>query len=438
MKKEQLTLCLLNGISSMGYSLIAPLFPPLFKERSLSNLSCSYLISIFCTTNILSALTCPYICQKLGQKGFFVLTALGNSLAMIFYGFIIYITTNKYFLILAFINRTLHGFFSGCVNVICFAITGQINTGKELELSTGYMELSWQIGLTIGPCLIGATFDYIGYSLPFIILGSISLIGVYCTYYYIYLGDLEQYEKKILEENNDEEISLNNNNNMNENMSLITAIKYLPTIYLALCLIIQLNTLDFFMATLVNHLKDKFDISTSKASLFFILATVGSAVCTQLINKFTDYFNDFQLMYYGLFFGAFFVLFIPPIEIIPQSYIMTLVGIFAEGFLSVIINIPCFVELTNVGKIIFPRNKSLQQNVPSSIFNLCFYLGDLTEPVMGSWLTKNFSFQFSAYFVCILNIIYGIIFGKYFKQEIKRDEKTINLDNKMANILPSE
>ena len=203
MKKEQLTLCLLNGISSMGYSLIAPLFPPLFKERSLSNLLCSYLISIFCTTNILSALTCPYICQKLGQKGFFVLTALGNSLAMIFYGFIIYITTNKYFLILAFINRTLHGFFSGCVNVICFAITGQINTGKELELSTGYMELSWQIGLTIGPCLIGATFDYIGYSLPFIILGSISLIGVYCTYYYIYLGDLEQYEKKILEENND-------------------------------------------------------------------------------------------------------------------------------------------------------------------------------------------------------------------------------------------
>ena len=73
MKKEQLTLCLLNGISSTGYSLIAPLFPPLFKERSLTNLLCSYLISIFCTTNILSALTCSYICQKVGQKPFFYL-----------------------------------------------------------------------------------------------------------------------------------------------------------------------------------------------------------------------------------------------------------------------------------------------------------------------------------------------------------------------------
>ena len=429
MKKEQLTLCLLNGISSMGYSLIAPLFPPLFKERSLSNLLCSYLISIFCFPNILAALTCSYICQKFGSKGFFLINALGNSLAMIFYGFIIYIINNKYFLFFIFINRIIHGFFSGYVNIICFAITSQINSGKELELSTGYMELSWQIGLTLGPALIGVTFDYIGYSLPFIILGCFSLIGVYFTYYYIYLGDLEQYE------NNDEDLVLNND--MNENMSLITAIKYIPTIYLSLCLIIQLNTLDFFLPTLVNYLKDKFDISTSKASLFFTLSTIGSAICTQLINKFTDCFNNFQLMYYALFFGAFFALFIPPIGILPQSYILTLIGIFAEGFISEIIDICCFVELTNVGKIIFPGNKSLQQNIPGSIFNLCFYLGDLVEPVIGSWLTKNFNFQVSACATCILSIIYGIIFGSYYKSEIKRNilNQTFNLDNKMSNII---
>ena len=135
MKKEQLTLCLSNGISSMGYSLIAPLFPPLFKERSLSNLVCSYLISIFCTTNILSALTSSYVCQKFGQKGLFVITALGNSLSIMFYGLIIFITNNKYFLLLSFINRLFHGFFSGLINVICYSITSQINSGKELEIS---------------------------------------------------------------------------------------------------------------------------------------------------------------------------------------------------------------------------------------------------------------------------------------------------------------
>ena len=444
MKKEQLTLCLLNGISSTGYSLIAPLFPPLFKERNLSNLLCSYLISIFCTTNILSALICSYLCQKLGQKPFFLFSVLGNSLSIMCYGFIIYLKDNKYFLILSFINRINHGFFSGTINVICFAITSQINSGKDLEKASGYMELSWQIGLTIGPTLIGAIFDYVGYSIPFIIIGFLSLIGVYYTYKYIYLVDLEQYEKEILlnnniNNNNEEEISLSNNN-ANNNESLLTSLKYKPTIFLTLCLIIQLNTLDFYIPTLVNHLNDNFNITTSKASLFFLLATIGSAICIQFIPKFTDCFTNFQLMYYGLFLGAFFVLFIPPMSFLPQSYILIIIGIFAEGFLSGIINIPCFIELTKVGKIIFPKNKNLQQNVPSSLFNLCFYIGDLIEPVIGSWFTKNFNFQASAYFVCVLNIIYGIIFGLFFKQnekDIDKNQGNIIIDKNLSNIQPN-
>ena len=139
--------------------------------------------------------------------------------------------------------------------------------------------------------------------MPFLILGGFSLIGVYFNYIYIYSGDLEKYERKILLENKNEGIEINNNN-VDNNKSLLTAIRYVPTIYLNLCQIIQLNTLDFFIPTLVNHLKDKFDISTSKASWFFIMATLGSAICTRLITKFTDCFNNFQLMYYGLFIGA--------------------------------------------------------------------------------------------------------------------------------------
>ena len=437
MKKEQITLCLLNGISSMGYSLIAPLFPPLFKERSLSNLVCSYLISIFCIPNIISAFICADMCQKFGQKKLFLFSAFCNSLSMTLYGIIIYITNNKYFLILSFINRTFHGLFSGFVNVICFAITGQINTGKDLEISTGYMELSWQAGLTIGPVLIGATFDYIGYSVPFIIIGILSLSGVYCTYYYIYLGDLEKYEKKI-EGNENEEEGMILNNNTNEHKSLFTAIMYIPTIYFILCQVVQLNMTDFYIATLVNHLKDSFDISTSRASLFFLLSTIGCTISTLLITKFTDCFSNFQLMCYGLFFGAFFALFIPPISIFPHNYILILIGIFIEGFISGIIFICCFMELTNVGKKLFPRNKNLKQNIPSSLYNLCFYLSDLIEPVIGSWITKNFNFQASAYFACVLNVFYGALFVLYFKSEIKGINEEIIIDKKMANIITNE
>ena len=440
MKKEQIVSCYLNALSAMGYSLIAPLFPPLFRERGLSNILCSYLISIICITNIISALSCSSICQKVGQKKLLLLSVSGLSLSMFCYGFGIYISQNNFFVIFEFINRLFHGFFCGLINVICFSITSQINSGKELEKASGYMELSWQIGLTIGPTLIGAIFDYVGYAIPFIIIGFVSLSGVYYTYKYIYLGDLEKYEKEKLSLENIEEVNLIEEKDKG-NKSLLTAIKYPPNVYLTLCLIVQLNTIGFYLATLVNYLKDEFDITISKASLFFLLATIGSAACIQIINKLTDYFNNFQLMYYGLYLGAIFTLFIAPIGFLPHSYIMILIGIFSEGFISGIIIIPTFIELSKLGKILFKKNKELQQNVPASLFNLCFYISDLIEPVIGSWITKAFSFQMSAYFSFVLNIIYAIIFRLYFKFEIKGinpNEEDLLINNKLANINPGE
>ena len=96
------------------------------------------------------------------------------------------------------------------------------------------------------------------------------------------------------------------------------------------------------------------------------------------------------------------------------------------------------MELTNVGKKLFPRNKNLKQNIPSSLYNLCFYLSDLIEPVIGSWITKNFNFQASAYFACVLNVFYGALFVLYFKSEIKGISEEIIIDKKMANIITNE
>ena len=375
----------------MGYSLIAPLFPPLFRERGLSNILCSYLISIICITNIISALSCSSICHKVGQKKLLLLSVSGLSLSMFCYGFGIYISQNNFFVIFEFINRLFHGFFCGLI-------------------------------------------------IPFIIIGFVSLSGVYYTYKYIYLGDLEKYEKEKLSLENIEEVNLIEEKDKG-NKSLLTAIKYPPNVYLTLCLIVQLNTIGFYLATLVNYLKDEFDITISKASLFFLLATIGSAACIQIINKLTDYFNNFQLMYYGLYLGAIFTLFIAPIGFLPHSYIMILIGIFSEGFISGIIIIPTFIELSKLGKILFKKNKELQQNVPASLFNLCFYISDLIEPVIGSWITKAFSFQMSAYFSFVLNIIYAIIFRLYFKFEIKGinpNEEDLLINNKLANINPGE
>ena len=58
----------------------------------------------------------------------------------------------------------------------------------------------------------------------------------------------------------------------NKNSYYLKAIKYPPTILFSLSLIIELNTLDFYVPTLVNYLKEDFNISTSNASLFFLMS----------------------------------------------------------------------------------------------------------------------------------------------------------------------
>ena len=134
------------------------------------------------------------------------------------------------------------------------------------------------------------------------------------------------------------------------------------------------------------------------------MSTIGYIICTQLINKITDYFANHKIIFYSLFFGAFCCLFIAPADFLPHNYIFIILGIFLEGFTQGLINVTGFIELSNIGKVLFPNNKRLMNDIPSSFFNVSFYIGELFEPVLGSLITKKYNFQMSAYFSCFLSI----------------------------------
>ena len=94
----------------MAYSLIAPLFPPLFKERDISNIICSYLIAIICVTNIIAAIYCSYLSEKFGQKNLFLFCVVGQTLSTFFYGFSVYIYNIPLFLIIGLLIVYFMGF----------------------------------------------------------------------------------------------------------------------------------------------------------------------------------------------------------------------------------------------------------------------------------------------------------------------------------------
>lgn len=72
----------------------------------------------------------------------------------------------------------------------------------------------------------------------------------------------------------------------------------------------------------------------------------------------------------------------------------------------------------------------VQLDIPSSVFNISFYIGDFIEPIIGSWITTNYYYQMSAYFAYCCSIIFATFFGWIFNDEINKqinDENQINL-----------
>jgi MFS family permease len=100
MNKVQIVLFYLNALGAMGYSLIAPLFPPLFKERGLSNLVCSYIIACISLTNVIAAIYCSFLSEKFGQKNLLLFSVTGQTICIFLYGLSVYIYNNPLFIFL--------------------------------------------------------------------------------------------------------------------------------------------------------------------------------------------------------------------------------------------------------------------------------------------------------------------------------------------------
>ena len=128
--------------ASMEYSLVAPLLPPMCKEKDITNQTCSYLIAILALVQIITSFNFPKLANKYGRKKLFFTSLIIQILVTIYYGIMSYIKNSFYFLLTGFINRIIHVIVCCLININYFTITSLINKGPELEIATGYMELS--------------------------------------------------------------------------------------------------------------------------------------------------------------------------------------------------------------------------------------------------------------------------------------------------------
>ena len=431
LKKEQLYICFINMLASMGYSLVAPLLPPMCKEKGISNQICSYIISILALVQIIVSIVFPIMVEKYGRKKLFFLSLIIQTLVTIYYGIMNYINNNFYFILTGFINRIIHGIVCCIINITCFTITSLLNKGPDLEIATGYMELSWMIGLTIGPVVVSIFYSIGGYSLPYYICAFIYLFGIY-AFYQVPQVDENLYKNDKINENEKKE---------EDKIELLPLLKYPQYLLFIGSIIMEANSFDFYIPTLVNHLNETWNVSTSIASLYFLTPTISYTIVLQTIQYLIRFFTNLPLISLGLILTAFTCLIIAPISFLPYSNWTILTGVTIQGINGCFIIVPTFIELANFSKYLFPNNIEMQNVIPSTFFNLSFYLADFLSPIIGSFMTSHFSFEISAYFTSFITFCFWLSFSLFYKEKIKLFFESKNIQeniekNKECNLIP--
>ena len=85
------------------------------------------------------------------------------------------------FIIISFLLRAIHGFACGIIEIVIYSLISSISTEEEIQMALGYMEIAWCIGLSAGPLFASIFYEIGGFTLPFLVLGSLLYISVFLT-----------------------------------------------------------------------------------------------------------------------------------------------------------------------------------------------------------------------------------------------------------------
>ena len=391
MRKSQYILFCLNTFSGMAYSIIAPLFPGIAARHGVNEEILGYLISISALVSFCVSPFVPLIIKKFGRIFILYTSTFIEATCVLLYGFFNYIPSHHSFIIISFTIRIIHGLFCGIVSIIIYSIISSISTDEEIQLALGYMEVAWCIGLSAGPLFASIFYKIGGFTLPFLALGCLLYISVYLT--------------KIISAEN---INNEENNDNKEETSYFKSVFHLNIILNILAVTFGIIATTFYFPCLTNHLVNKYHLSISISSLFFIVGMVFYMFFLRYLTAITDKLGMEKTPCLGLLMITLGCLFIYPVFPIPQNIISILIGLCLIGGAGAPLNVPGLINMSNYLKFYDNNLDELTSNdIASTLYSLANNIGDFIGPTLGGFLSTEFGFKNCC---IILSLLFDFLF----------------------------
>ena len=247
---------ILNILNSMGYSLLAPLFPTLGKEKGLNDALIGWVISAYAIATTTITPFIPSLVQKFSRTKLLYFSTFAIATCIIFYSFLYYISSIYLLLIIAFIIRILHGGCSGILFTLIYSLTISLSDKDYVQKTLGYLELGLCFGISCGPLIASIFYKIGGYPLPFLVLGLFLYLSVYFS---------NKIDKGKINSKESEK---------KEKLPFFKFFHYNEILIILGCFFIAMIAGTFYLPCITNYLINIYKFSVSIASLFFIIPTI--------------------------------------------------------------------------------------------------------------------------------------------------------------------
>ena len=376
--------------SAMGYSIVAPLFPVLGKDFSISEALLGWIISTYAITNCITTPFIPKLCKRFSRIKLLYFATFFEATCTLSYSFLEKIPSLTLFLIIVFSLRIIHGIFASFIITLVYSLTCSLSDEEEVKSNLGYIEVGMSLGSSAGPLFVSIFYKIGGYKLPFLILGLFLYISVYLT--------------KILENEKFDK------NEIEEDPSIFKFLNNLDVILISGALVLSVVSFTFYYPCLTNHLYEKYNLGVSSSSLFFSVPLLSYLIIVNFINIISKKLGNFHSLSAGILVNVIDVYLIYPLPPFGNNIVFIIIGLALIGAGSL-----TFVfSLLELSKIIKTLSGDYDQNtvndIASAVNNLFTAIGDLLGPIIGGSLSSHFSFKISCIFIFTIFSIFYILF----------------------------
>ena len=410
MKKSVILLICMNTFSAMGYSIVAPLFPVLGKDFSISEALLGWIISTYAIANCITTPFIPKLCKKYSRIKLLYFATFFEATCTLLYSFLQKIPSLTLFLIIVFTLRVINGIFSSFIITLVYSLVCSLSSEEEVKLNLGYIEIGMSLGSSAGPLFVSIFYKIGGYKLPFLLLGLFLYTSVYLT--------------KILEKEKFDK------NEISEEPSVFKFLNNLDIILICSALALSVVTYTFYFPCLTNHLNEKYHLSVSMASLFFSVPVVSYLIVVNLINIISKKLGNLGSISAGILANIIGIYLIYPLPPFPKHIVFIIIGLALIGAGSLIF-IFTLLELSNIlKKVCKDYDQNTINDISSAINNLFTSLGDLLGPIIGGFLSSHFSFEISCIIIFSIFSIFFIMFILLYNKNNKNESEKISNNNK--------